>query len=732
MERRDTGSRLTIRFLTLIWRFGPLLVLGVTTSLAAVIFPASLIVVIYSGGLPLTRFFVQAIGTVFLVSIVVFSATFLATYRADQKIAALKLRRASGSALDELLRRGAAGVAAPRVRDAFVTVECRVRVIPRRGRCDVYLGLPLIVSLEPLELEALVAHELAHYSGADPSRRSMYSAFGKLVASMTLAGPGAPGRAYAGIATALIDATRARGAQELTRHEQNADQLSARLVGPAALASALAKAALCERWVDREFWPALLRRHRLNPEPPDAYTQLTAFLRSRVTSISQAELAALIDDAEPGWLDTHPALGTRLIDLTGTIPTLGAPRRTADRDILPDEVAAVVAAVDDAWRESVRTSWHENYETLRVSADELRALDAAERTRSLTSDERLRRAALTEALIGEEAAVPLFEGLLVDEPNNGAALLALGRIKLSHSDHEGVALAERAAQTDEQFAQPAYRLIVDHLSAAQRDPAPYQERLAAAEAVLRDAVRERSTITYDDDRILAPSLNEYELRVVETHLRRFPQIKEAWLAMKKVERLPTRVCHVLGVRFKRTWWFSKSEDVPATFGAVTELPIEGDLITVDVTWRRARFMRPPGVLIYKAPPADRRAVLDRWGRRAQRAVLVLGIILTGVIAAFNSGCFPDCWIDPTVLLFVPFLVGINALAAAGADSAASRAVGVAASALFLAPLAAVFSPIVLPIPFVACMRLPRDTRVRRYAMASAVVMTLVGFALTFV
>lgn len=210
------------------------------------------------------------------------------------------------------------------------------------GRRRLFIGVPLLLGLSPLQLRSVLAHELGHYSARHtalaPVTYRGQVAIGRVLSEL---GPGSwialPLRWYAVLYLAVAGGVS-------RRQELEADAFSARLAGSEAAASALREQRpLGEAWEHFvQEYAGLGSEADLRPAP---------FLAAFPTMLADPEVRAQVDGlrAEPdsgetSRFDSHPPVERRVAELVRTAAP--APAGPAPGPLLP-RAAETLAAFED-------------------------------------------------------------------------------------------------------------------------------------------------------------------------------------------------------------------------------------------------------------------------------------------------------------------------------------------------------------------------------------------------
>lgn len=225
--------------------------------------------------------------------------------------------------------------------DNFFVTEGSVVVDEARyvGR-TLYVSLSLLRVLSRAEAEAVLAHEMAHFSGGDTARsRRLTPGLARasnLLHAMQDQVFGLPAFQVLG---GFYDAFLLAMAKHNRDRELRADAVAAQVVSPDAMAGALVKVGAYASYRGR------VERELLQAEQVHASLDLPTRVRSGFTDYAQSSsLVADLQDAHvPHPSDSHPPMIERLASLSVTLP--------------PESFEKVVLARTDAnWADAVQTA----------------------------------------------------------------------------------------------------------------------------------------------------------------------------------------------------------------------------------------------------------------------------------------------------------------------------------------------------------------------------------------
>lgn len=370
----------------------------------------------------------------------------------------LSLGQSEAVALHELVEEIRSAIGAPPVDGIMVTGEFSAKAAiytpawRLRRRRTLVLGFPVLATLSLPELRAVIAHELAHFSGA-------YDRFGAWVYRTRASWLALRTTLDRRLATPVyiywllgwyVPRLNAAAAPVSRRHELAADRVAAKVAGSRAAADALVVFESGARFAEDTHWPDIEISHETAAEPPRPYALMLAW-NARQTSTDLLE-SLVAHDTEPG--DMHPSLRERL-DRFGEPARIPPPVATsAGRELLGPELETLARRLDDKWIARHGESWRQQraeYVERTTILDRLTALEAP------TADELFQRGELVEALHGSDDALPIYQSAA--EQGHAAASLAAGRVLLGRTDADGIALVEASIDRDPRLLPEACRTL---------------------------------------------------------------------------------------------------------------------------------------------------------------------------------------------------------------------------------------------------------------------------------
>jgi Zn-dependent protease with chaperone function len=401
--------------------------------------------------------------------------------------------RAAAPRLHALVDRLAQAARSPRIDDIRIDDGFNAGALslgrwsrPWRKHRILVLGGPLLATVSPSALKAIIAHELGHFS-RDHGRLGHWVHQARRSWLDAAAASGAPtvmDRAAASFARWVAPRFDLLAFEHSRQCEHEADASAARAVGPLTLAAALAETQWAATLMAREAQAFRHQLMRALPRPPaDLWQRQGTQIRRRMAGGDWLDRAW----ADPAsWTDSHPGLQARARALgfgRGDVrAALQACRRWE-----PDAThAEALAAAGAQLTPGEIFEWELGHRRLRSQGP----LDAHWRADAAC---RRFRAACRLADRGDTASLPLLAGLLERDPSWTAparlAMARLGRRSLSEPQLlRNQALLARAEQKRAlAVVQATARLH------AMRSPAPAPVALAGA--ALRAALQEQDVVT---------------------------------------------------------------------------------------------------------------------------------------------------------------------------------------------------------------------------------------------
>ncbi len=456
--------------------------------------------------------------------------------------------------IDEVARR----LRAPRAHEVLLVDDFNAAVtqVPRLGvlgwpKNYLLLGLPLLLTISPEQLRAVLGHEFGHLSrrhsrfaaGIYRTRRSWDRALEGLARGRHH-GSGLLARFLAWYAPYFSAYSFALARAD----EYEADRCSARLVGAAAAAQTLVDVRVRAEAIGERFWRRFYRLADEHAAPPrNPYEDLRKLARVLVTDEEAREIVQRALQQRADSTDTHPSLAERLQAPPAPTTAYRPTGRSAAEALLQPALPALLREFETRWRAGVEHSWRERHAYVqsaraRLAAYATRAIDA------LADDKLWDYANVAEEFQGAEAALPLYRALVARAPAHAGAQFALGRLLLARAGDDGIAHIERAMSLAEDAVKPGCELLYGYFMQNRRaaDAERYATRWREADARLQQARAERASVHVKDD-FLPHALPDATLAQLTAQLKQLGRVQRALLVRKKLAHFPESPLFVLAV-----------------------------------------------------------------------------------------------------------------------------------------------------------------------------------------
>lgn len=528
-------------------------------------------------------------------------------------------------ALIEKLRRS---IRAPRLHRVLITGDFEACVVqhPRLGLLGWYrnyliIGFPLIAALDPVQFEAVLAHELGHIAHT-------HGRLGNWIYRV---------RASWSRLSESFEKKRVRGAFLFQRFfrwyfphfhawslivarecEYEADRVSAALAGPEAFARALLATRLHKAYLDSKFQDEMTRRAGEGQPPPDSwFAVMSQHLRDGYATQDMEHWLGQALSQATDIHDTHPALSDRLrglgIEPACCVRLLAAgPHPCTSTDLtaatlLGDMEPEVRRRLDEPVRAHIAKVWQDQaakilamrqrFEELESKAASGAAFDAAET---------LERTILIARTQEPAAALPLLRECVMRPDAPPLAHYRLGQMLLELENEEGLAHLEEAIRRNQEFTLPGCELAIGWLKARGRndETGRWYERGDEHYGKKQDIARERGQVTAAD-RFLPHGLPAEIVAAAGASLSAFKPVKRGYLVRKEIGAAPNKPHYVVGlhVKFPRFRFQSANaaQELVHQVCSALRLPSSCIVITLAGKYQKIgkKLRKIDGALIYK-------------------------------------------------------------------------------------------------------------------------------------
>ncbi|HEY3582641.1 MAG TPA: M48 family metallopeptidase [Pyrinomonadaceae bacterium] len=473
--------------------------------------------------------------------------------------------------LFELVREVRAVTGGPKLRKILLTREYNASIV-QRPRLGVFgwhenylrVGLPLLTSMSPAEIRAVLAHEFGHLSGRHGQFASWIYRVRQTwtqVLENIKKHPRYGLEVFERFFNWYAPYFWAYSFVLARAHEYEADRCAVGVAGKETTARVLINLELKVRALNEVFWPALHARADTDPQPPrETFAELLQSLREPLpTDKAQVWFAESLT-ARHRYDDTHPALADRLAvigyanvretaDLNAFAITDGEP--FVDQDLFARIPTDFIERQNRFWKEQLADSWSERHKFVAEAQQGLATL-ADKAPADMSVEERWARARYLGGIEGNAVAVPLLREVLELMPDHIAANYALGMTLLEEGDEAGIKHLELAMEKEVTLVPDGCQAIYSFLMARERGAEAEKYRQCAVNYYneLEIARHERRTITSADE-FVPHGLTSEAVEALRAQLANVPLLRSAYLVRKVCRHVPDEPSYVLGVTSKR-------------------------------------------------------------------------------------------------------------------------------------------------------------------------------------
>ena len=407
----------------------------------------------------------------------------------------------SSRLLHETVQELARLVGAPRVHRILIghahnasAVQMRYGWIPWR-RNTLVLGYPMLATLTPEQMRAVIAHELAHLTHAHGrfsgwvhrTRRTWLQLMDILERHRSV-----PVHVYA-LYRFYVPRFNRHAAAVSREHEVIADRLAAEVAGARVTAEALVAIEIGTYVLEQTYWTRFFDRVEHEADIPDPYAAMTPAVWSEVDD-QKALMNRLLAEITQAS-DTHPALRDRLRAI-GQVPQWpSAPRASAADEFFGQARQDLTRKLASEWRAERGPDWRRRHEEILRRRARLVELEAMA---SVTAEQSFEWGTLLEDDGRDDAALERYQS--AHAAGHVAAGFAAGRLLLDRDDQSGIALIDAAMEADATLAERGCQAVLDFLEDHGRhaDAHRYQARLNKQAAAAKIAQRERDRLSVVD------------------------------------------------------------------------------------------------------------------------------------------------------------------------------------------------------------------------------------------
>jgi Zn-dependent protease with chaperone function len=510
---------------------------------------------------------------------------------------------------------------APRADSVLFTSEFNASVtqIPRLGifgwpRTYLVLGLPLMLALDRVHFDAVLAHEFAHLSGSHPKRGlwvyRMSQTWQQLLTQLHETRNWAR-FLFQSFVEWYVPRLEAYGLVLSRRDEYAADADAARVTSAAAMGEALAISEMRSPAV-ATFWEDIWARVEKEQAPPaKTWSVLPSHLRQDVSPPTRHLLLERALTRRTDENDTHPSLAERLraLGLTDaqTVNLSIALDQSAAEHYLGDMGRELLDRFEGEWNETVDEVWRASHAQAKKDRARMEALLARDRGDApLTRDELWELGLLVAQLESEPAAEPYYRRLVAQMPDHVPARFRLGSRLLANGDPAGISHIEHVMAQDPDSIPAGYEVLYPFY--AERDDregiARIRQTLYEHQQAANAAQAERAEVTRRDT--FAPAdLSPADLATLRAIGERDSRISRLWVARKLTTSFAHRP-HLVVVVERRLWrlgsWGRNDSQLAQDVVGNIDLSIPCDYLVIVVggttAWLLKRLEALPDACIY--------------------------------------------------------------------------------------------------------------------------------------
>lgn len=403
-------------------------------------------------------------------------------------------------------------------------------------RNTLFLGLELLLVLNPAEARAVLAHEFGHLSGD-------HSSFSGWIYRVRVS--------WQRIMEAFEqnDSFAAKLMQRFfnwyaptfsaysfalaRNNEYEADRIAAQLTSPKDAASALVNIHAQAPHLQQRYWREYFQQADNLPEPPSLpYSGLAQYLQQN--PITRAQLLEQIKKAmreETHYADTHPALKDRLANIIDT-PVLPVIGETSAKAWLGDKLPSLIDHFDQEWLTENKQRWHNRYAYATKAKAALSEAETADLC--LYDDQQLwDLACYSDEFAAPELAIERYRLYQQRNPSSPGAAYYLGRLLADKDDLSALEQFSIALDRNSTFRAAAdlgYALVERVGNTA--DKSRWETLVDEKYQRLRAAYLERAEYNPAIDQIVPSTIEGEALTELRRILGTLKVVGDVWLAEK--------------------------------------------------------------------------------------------------------------------------------------------------------------------------------------------------------
>ncbi len=570
---------------------------------------------------------------IFIIIIVFLLVTIAAILRAIWSAVTIKfpppvglpLNRQDFPTFTKLIERLAREIGVHNLKRILLVPEFNASVvqIPKYGAfgfADNYLivGLPLLQSISPNQLIAILAHEFGHLSSNHSKFEAwiyrLSVAYSKLLEnSNSQDNSGIIFKAFLNWYSPFLNAY---SFVLRRRNEYVADNFAVKIAGASSTADALILADVYSMNLTEKFWTMVYQSVHQESEPPqDVFARLGSFVKEDLEVNQAQELLERCLLVKTNYADTHPCLLDRLqaIGYTGKIKLPALTHQTAAEKYLGDSLESVTQQLNEVWHQSVLPSWQERYQYIQESKSGMLQLEQKAQNDGLTADELLQLACWTGEFKDISDAIVMLEDGLKQYPDRADFNYNLALMLLENSNiTSAITNFERAMELEpNHIPSICERLYLLSYQSQDREIADRCQSIIDRYVQSLSAARQERINLDKNDRLEPHNLSPDEIDPVYAFLHGFTEIKNVYLVRKTLKNFDHKPHHFLIVIYHYPWYkFVSTEEVQPILYQKISNTIELSTSYTLLIFNRGNYGSKAGV-IKKLKQMPKSIILDR-------------------------------------------------------------------------------------------------------------------------
>ncbi|NHM32705.1 M48 family metallopeptidase [Neobacillus terrae] len=414
------------------------------------------------------------------------------------------------------------------------------------------IGVPLLSTLNPEQLKAVLAHELAHISHSDTAFGAKIYRIRKTWERLLISleeneqfGTFIFRKFFKWYYPRYNAYTFALARQQ----EYDADAASARVTSPEAVRDTLCTIPIGAAYYYDDFYNELFHDCSKDNKVPTPYSDFI----SKFKSVDKSQRETYLNKElklKSYFSDTHPCLADRLASINAQ-PSLPAISEKNALEVLIRNYRDILHDFDQSWIQENENDWKNDlkeFNQSKVRFDELSALT----TYSL--DELYEKAKLAEEFKGKSEAEAIYKKIIdsfAAIEQIAPAYLNLAAIKFESDDkaEEAISLTNKAIELDWEARLPGLNMLCDYYfhNDLRKEFEAVRDELEKWEDLV-DQSDEECNYFHPADLFVSADVSEKMLTQGIEQIRKNTIITEAFLVRKVLAAIPERELFLLGLK----------------------------------------------------------------------------------------------------------------------------------------------------------------------------------------